>query len=387
MLQTSGTPPIPAQNFPVLDSYIDVDFAELFGASVALSDGELDLGGAADDNRDGMVLLNGDGIDICVAVDAAVVVDDDDDDDDDGGGGGEIDLRTETSFSLLLTSELSQLDLGSSSRSSDTWASLTVIDTAQEGKASHAIAAPDMNSIHRVRHDEMHHQINNKSRPTTTSPENAPVHTPTTRVELRTLYDRFPDMCPSVPAPAPTFSNRGSSTQNHSTYVRSAPTTPRKYGAPDSRRLAESFASRTPLPGNLPIAPRMLKESLRDWYQMPGFMARCRREQAADPYPHLDMKEGWNRARCQGEQWHGAFARAWRAPSRKMLDFMETREQLARFSWGEQADSIVVDGGGVAEGAFERIFRGGGCGDGEDGGAGDEEEAGGVVGREETLVL
>ena len=69
------------------------------------------------------------------------------------------------------------------------------------------------------------------------------------------------------------------------------------------------------------------------------------------------MNEGWNRARCQGEQWHDAFSRPFQKPNDKMLDFMETQEQLMRFSWSEQIDSIVVDGG-LAKGVFDRIFHG-----------------------------
>lgn len=349
MVQISEIP-VPSQKFPVLDSYINVDFARLFSSSNSISDNKSELG-AKIDNQNKTDFANKDEINLCTAV--SHVLDDE-----------EIDPLTKTTILLPLTPKPLQQDFISSSISCSALPGLQLINKAKvavisgdgwKEKTSDYTAAPDMDYFQGVQ-KEVHDQLNDNTRPST-PPAVPPCHNPTTRVELRTLYEKFPDICPSVPAPPPTFFNRGSYQQNSSSYVRSPPATPRKYGAPDSRRLAESFASRTPLPGKLKIAPRMLKESLRDWYQMPGFMAKCRRDQELDPYPHLNMNEGWNRARCQGEQWHDAFSRPLQKPNNKMLDFMETQEQLMRFSWSEQVDSIVVDGG-LAKGVFDRIFHG-----------------------------
>lgn len=369
MVQISGSgASVPAETLEVLDSYIDVDFARLFNASVSISDEEDDVKKA--DGKSEISSESGSGMDIQGAVNGAII--DNDEEEVDpltkptiiDNYEGEIDPLTKITSSLIWTPELSQHNSRCNSLSTGYFPKPKVIDTPQatvtsgsrqREQVSDGTTTPDMDII---RKEKSHDNSQSKPGPVTPPPSlPIPIRIPTTRLELRALYDKFPDIDPAVPARAPTFFNRGFNQQSYLNYARSPPTTPRRYGTPDSRRLAESFASRTPLPATRDMPPRMLKKSLRDWYQMPAFMAKCRRDRELDPYPHLDMNDGWNRARCQGEQWHDSFSRPWKKPNKKMLDYIQTQEQFARFSWSEQSDSIVVDGG-LAKGAFDRVFQG-----------------------------
>ncbi|KAI9650169.1 hypothetical protein NHQ30_000182 [Ciborinia camelliae] len=352
MVPMSETPglPGPPQELEVFDSYIDVDFAKLFDSSVSIADDKSEFRRAAESKPEPN-FADEDGVDIHKTVDHGYII----------GNDQEVDPFSKIIKSFILTPEPSQYNSRSSSVSRITNLGRKVCQTAQT-----AIIPTDSTThldtstlIHLHKEDMCNHSNSNISltTPPTTPLRKSSILIPTTRIDLRALYEKFPDICPSISASPPTFFNRGFNQQSYFNRVRSAPTTPRKYGAPDSRRLAESFASRTPLPSQLKMPPRMLKESLRDWYQMPGFMAKCRRDQEFDPYPHLNLNEGWNRARCQGELWHDLFSKPWQNPNTKILDTIQTQEQLLSFSWSKQVDSIVVDGG-LAEGVFEKVFHG-----------------------------
>ncbi|KAF7892878.1 uncharacterized protein EAF02_000416 [Botrytis sinoallii] len=358
MEQISATQ-TPLQEFQALDSYIDVDFAQLFNSSVSICDDKLRLKGVADKPGPDFDKDNERGTGICTTAEHKAVDDE------------EIDpLTVNTKPSMLtpepsLPSSSSSSSSASSSTSTSTNPSLKVDNTAQtavvfktvhQKQASDSTIVPEISSL---RHPNYKGKICNPSKivtSLTTTSATSMIVSPTSRIELRALYEKYPNICPKFPAPRPAFFNRDLSQQTYLQCVRSPPITPRKYGQPDSRRLAESFASRTPLPSKIHLHPRMVKESLREWYEMAGFMAKCRRDEQLNPYPHLDMNSGWNRARVQGEQWHDNF-NPWQKPNTKILEVVRLQEQLLQFSWGEQVDSIVVDGG-LAEGVFEKVFEG-----------------------------
>ncbi|TGO56420.1 hypothetical protein BCON_0078g00090 [Botryotinia convoluta] len=358
MEQISATQ-TPIQEFQALDSYIDVDFAQLFNTSVSISDDKLKLKGIADKSEPGFDEGNEKGIGICPAAEHKAVDDE------------EIDPLTVNTKPFMLTPEpslpssKSSSSSASSSTSTSTNPSLKVENTAQTAviseivhkkQASDSTVVPEINSL---QHPSYKGKICNQSKiltSLTTTSATPIIDSPTSRIELRALYEKYPNICPKFPASPPAFFNRDLNQQTYLQCVRSPPITPRKYGQPDSRRLAESFASRTPLPSKIHLHPRMVKESLREWYEMAGFMAKCRRDEQLNPYPHLDLNSGWNRARVQGEQWHDNF-NPWQKPNTKILEVVHLQEQLLKFSWGEQVDSIVVDGG-LAEGVFEKVFEG-----------------------------
>ncbi|KAF7877481.1 hypothetical protein EAF04_001158 [Stromatinia cepivora] len=346
----------PLQELRALDSYIDVDFAQLFNSSVSISDDKSEIKGVID--KPGSHSGDGDEIDTNISVEHEVIVDNEE----------EIDPLTVIIKPFILTPEPSLSSSSSSSRSSfmsaSTTPSLKVDNTAQtvvisggghKKVTSDSTIVPDIDSLQRLHKREICNQSNNITRPSTPSAKPI-IHIPTTRIELRALYEKFPDICPNIPAPPPAFFNREFNEKTYLESVRSPPASPRKYGQPDSHRLAESFASRTPLPIKVNMHPRTVKESLREWYQMEGFMAKCRRDEELNPYPHLNLNSGWNRARVQGEQWHDNFS-PWRKPNEKILDVVQMQEQFSRFSWSGQVDSIVVDGG-LSKGDFEGIFEG-----------------------------
>ncbi|CAD6448248.1 e2e7c6a4-e64b-41db-be76-d47462ca0c11 [Sclerotinia trifoliorum] len=344
----------PLQELRALDSYIDVDFAQLFGSSVSISDDKSEIKWPIDKPRSPF----GDGHEINsdTFVENEVIIDDEE----------EIDPLTIIRKPYVLTPESSLS--GSSSRSSSTSASTTpslnmdnaaqtvVISSSGHKKVtSDSTIVPDIDDLQHLRKRDTCNQSDKTTRPSTPL-ANPIIHIPTTRIELRALYEKFPDICPSIPAPPPAFFNRVFNQKTYLESVRSPPTSPRKYGQPDSHRLAESFASRTPLPIKVNMHPRVIKENLREWYQMEGFMAKCRRDEELNPYPHLNLNSGWNRARVQGEQWHDNF-NPWQKPNKKILDVVQLQEQFARFSWSAQVDAIVVDGW-VLNGVFGRIFEG-----------------------------
>ncbi|KAF7905627.1 uncharacterized protein EAF01_006148 [Botrytis porri] len=359
MEQISATQ-TPIQGFQALDSYIDVDFAQLFYTSISISNDRLKLKGIADKSGPGFHNVNGKRTGICAIAEHKAVDDDD-----------EVDPLTVNTKPFMLTPEpsspssRSSSSSESSSTSTSTNSNLKVENTAQTAvvsktvhqmQASDSTTAPEISSL---QHPSYKGKICNQGKTATsltTTSATPIIVSPTSRIELRALYEKYPDICPKLPAPPPAFFNRDLNQQTYLKCVRSPPITPRKYGQPDSRRLAESFASRTPLPSKIHLHPRTVKESLREWYGMAGFMAKCRRDEQFNPYPHLDLNAGWNRARVQGEQWHDNF-HPWQKPNKKILEVVQLQEQLLKFSWGEQVDSIVVDGG-LAEGVFERVFEG-----------------------------
>ncbi|TGO31147.1 hypothetical protein BPAE_0001g00410 [Botrytis paeoniae] len=358
MEQISATQ-TPIQEFQALDSYIDVDFAQLFNSSVSISDDKLKLKGIVDKPGPGFDKANEKGTGICIPADHKAVDDE------------EFDPLTVNTKPLMLTPEpslpssRSSFSSASSSTSTSTNPSLKVNNTAQTAvvsKTVHQKQASDSTIVRKIsslQHPSYKGKICNQDKTLTsltTTSATSIVVSPTSRIELRALYEKYPNIYPKFPAPPPAFFNRDLSQQTYLQCVRSPPITPRKYGQPDSRRLAESFASRTPLPSKIHLHSRMVKESLREWYEMAGFMAKCRRDEQLNPYPHLDLNSGWNRARVQGEQWHDNF-NPWQKPNTKILEVVQLQEQLLKFSWGEQVDSIVVDGG-LAEGVFERVFEG-----------------------------
>ncbi|KAF7906342.1 hypothetical protein EAF00_000621 [Botryotinia globosa] len=349
----------PLQEFRALDSYIDVDFAQLFNSSVSICDDKFRLKGIADKPRSGFDKGSEKGTGICTTAEHKAVDDE------------EVDPLTVSTKPIMLTPEpslpssRSSSSSASTSTSTSTNPSLKVDNTAQTAvvsKTVHQKQASDSTIVPEIsspQYPNLKGKICDPSKivtSLTTISANPMIGSPISRIELRALYEKYPNICPKFPAPRPAFFNRDLSQQTYLQCVRSPPITPRKYGQPDSRRLAESFASRTPLPSKIHLHPRMVKESLREWYEMAGFMAKCRRDEQLNPYPHLDMNSGWNRARVQGEQWHDNF-NPWQKPNTKILEVVQLQEQLLKFSWGEQVDSIVVDGG-LAEGVFERVFEG-----------------------------
>lgn len=349
----------PIRKFQALDSYIDVDFAQLFNSAVSISDDKFKLNGVAETPGSGFDEGNGKETGIFTAT-VHKALDDE-----------EIDPLTVNTQPFVLTPEpslpssRSSSSSASSSTSTSTNPSLKVESKAQtpvisktghEKQASGSTVVPDTNNL---QHSNYKGEIVNQSNVVTSLTTTSAIPTiviPTTRIELRALYEKYPNICPKFPAPPPAFFNRDLNQQTYLQCVRSSPITPRKYGQPDSRRLAESFASRTPLPTKIHLHPRMVKESLREWYEMAGFMAKCKRDEQLNPYPHLDLNAGWNRARVQGEQWHDNF-NPWQKPNTKILEVVQLQEQFLKFSWGEQVDSIVVDGG-LAKGIFEKVFEG-----------------------------
>ncbi|KAF7958730.1 hypothetical protein EAE96_002264 [Botrytis aclada] len=365
MEQISATQ-TPLQEFQALDSYIDVDFAQLFNTSVSISDDKLKSKGVADKPGPGFNEGNEKGAGICTTAEHPAVDDDVDE---------EIDPLTVNTKPFMLTPESSLPSSRSSSSPSsnsssssistnahpslkfDNTAQATVIsETVHKKQASDSTVVPEISSLQHPSYEEKICKRSKNFNGLTTTSATPIIVSPTSRIELRALYEKYPNICPKFPAPWPAFFNRDLSQETYLQCVRSPPITPRKYGQPDSRRLAESFASRTPLPTKIHLHPRMVKESLREWYEMAGFMAKCRRDEQLNPYPHLNMNSGWNRARVQGEQWHDNF-NPWQKPNTKILEVVRLQEQFLKFSWGEQVDSIVVDGG-LAEGVFERVFEG-----------------------------
>ncbi|KAJ8070178.1 hypothetical protein OCU04_000569 [Sclerotinia nivalis] len=342
----------PLQELRALDSYIDVDFAQLFNSSVSISDDGSEIKGVID--KPGSRSGDRDEIDTNITVEHEVIVDNEE----------EIDPLTVITKPYMLTPESSLSSSRSSSMSASTTPSLKVDNTAQtvvisgsghKKVTSDSTIVPDIDGLQRLHERKIYNQGDEITRPST-PPAKPIIHIPTNRIELRALYEKFPDICPSIPAPPPAFFNRRFNQKTYLEIVRSPPASPRKYGQPDSHRLAESFASRTPLPIKVNMHPRVVKENLREWYQMEGFMAKCRRDEELNPYPHLNLNSGWNRARVQGEQWHDNFS-PWQEPNKKILEVVQMQEQFLRFSWSEQVDSIVVDGG-LSKGIFERIFEG-----------------------------
>lgn len=337
------------QGLQALDSYIDVDFAQLFSSSASISDDKSENKGTGTEPGPNFC---GDGIDICITVNHI--------DSEEG-----TDPLTMITRPYILTPDPSLPSSRCSSMSASTAPNLKVGNTAQtrvivgSGHKKHrsdSTMVPNISTPPYLPREETYKQNNDIASPPTTPTKFPMIHIPTTRMELRALYNKYPDICPSVSAPPPAFFNRSFNEQTYLECVQSPPSSPRKYGQPDSRRLAESFASRTPLPSKLNMHPRMVNESLRDWYQMAGFMEKCQRDEELNPYPHLNLNSGWNRARCQGEMWHDSFS-PWRKPNKKIADVVDIKEQFSRFSWNEQVDAIVVDGG-LEKNVFEKIFVG-----------------------------
>ncbi|EDO02045.1 predicted protein [Sclerotinia sclerotiorum 1980 UF-70] len=343
----------PLQELRALDSYIDVDFAELFNSSISFSDDKSEIKWVID--KPGSP-SDGDEINTNTFVENEVIIDDEE----------EIDPLTIIRKPYVLTpqSSLSSSSSRSSSTSASTTPSLDVDNAAHtvvisgsghKKFTSNSTIVPNMDDVQHLRKREICNQSDKITRPSI-PPAKPIIHIPTTRIELRALYEKFPDICPSIPAPPPAFFNRVFNQKTYLESLRSPPTSPRKYGQPDSHRLAESFASRTPLPIKVNMHPRVIKENLREWYQMEGFMAKCRRDEQLNPYPHLNLNSGWNRARVQGEQWHDSFCPV-QIPNKKILEVVQLREQFARFSWSAQVDAIIVDAG-LSKGVFGRIFEG-----------------------------
>jgi hypothetical protein len=341
------------QQFQALDSYIDADFARLFSSSVSISNNKLKLKGFSDNPGPVPDEVNAKGTAICTIAEHEAIDDE------------EIDPLTVNTKPFMLTPRPSLTSSTSSSISISTNPSLKVDNTAQTsviseiGYKKQASDIANTQDISNLKHPSYTGEICNRSNIVTSSATTSAIPIiviPTTRIGLRALYEKYPNICPKTPAPPPAFFNRGLNQKTCLQCVRSPPITPRKYGQPDSRRLAESFASRTPLPSKIHLHPRMVKESLREWYEMAGFMAKCRRDEELNPYPHLDLNLGWNRARVQGEQWHGNF-NPLQKPNPHILEVVQLQEQFLMFSWGEQVDSIIVDGG-LAKGVFERVFEG-----------------------------
>ncbi|PQE11635.1 hypothetical protein CJF32_00004797 [Rutstroemia sp. NJR-2017a WRK4] len=125
------------------------------------------------------------------------------------------------------------------------------------------------------------------------------------------------------------------------------PVTPRKYEHPNAYRLAESLAKRTPRPTEPQLNQKMIMQKLR-----------CMEKDRRNPFSHLRMNEGWARARCQGELYFVEMSS--QQPGEvdgRIQERIRVRESLARFTFWEQLEPMVMDAG-MTKGVFGKVFLG-----------------------------
>jgi hypothetical protein len=147
---------------------------------------------------------------------------------------------------------------------------------------------------------------------------------------------------------------------NHSFEVKEhTPVTPRKYEHPNAYRLAESHAKRAPRPTEPQLNQTMIMQKLRYWTKdKPDFVNRCMEKDRRNPFSHLRMNEGWARARCQGELYFVEMSS--QQPGEvdgRLQERIRVRESLARFTFWEQLEPMVMDEG-MTKGVFEKVFLG-----------------------------
>ncbi|PQE12767.1 hypothetical protein CJF30_00002638 [Rutstroemia sp. NJR-2017a BBW] len=137
------------------------------------------------------------------------------------------------------------------------------------------------------------------------------------------------------------------------------PVTPRKYEHPNAYRLAESLAKRTPRPTEPQLNQKMIMQKLRYWTKdKPDYVNRCMEKDRRNPFSHLRMNEGWARARCQGELYFVEMSS--QQPGEvdgRIQERIRVRESLARFTFWEQLEPMVMDAG-MTKGVFGKVFLG-----------------------------
>jgi hypothetical protein len=139
------------------------------------------------------------------------------------------------------------------------------------------------------------------------------------------------------------------------------PVTPRKYEHPNAYRLAESLAKRTPRPTEPRLNEATIMQRLRYWTKdRPEYVDRCMEKERRNPFFHLRMDEGWIRARCQGELYFMEMSsRQSGEADGKLQERIRVRESLARFTFWEQLEPMVMDGAmTMTMSVFGKVFLG-----------------------------
>ncbi|PQE04046.1 hypothetical protein CJF31_00003125 [Rutstroemia sp. NJR-2017a BVV2] len=137
------------------------------------------------------------------------------------------------------------------------------------------------------------------------------------------------------------------------------PVTPRKYEHPNAYRLVESHAKRTPRPTEPLLNQATIMQRLRYWTKdRPDYVNRCMEKERRNPFAHLRMNEGWTRARCQGELYFEEMSsRQSGEVDGRLQERIRVRESLARFTFWEQLEPMVMDGA-MMNGGFGKVFLG-----------------------------
>lgn len=145
--------------------------------------------------------------------------------------------------------------------------------------------------------------------------------------------------------------------------------------------LARSFRSFRPLPSpllrrqhqnqnhylsNSYLSPYHMTNLLARWHSDKKFMATCQKRERTDPFPEIDMNQGWNRSRCEGklafEEEKDIFP-VLRGGAQEKLDVLGA---LRGWSWQRQGEGIqwVLED---LRGVFDMVFVGDGGRNGERG--------------------